>query len=437
MAMRIERLKLENFRCFEKREFEFDPQFNVIIGENGKGKTAVIDALSVGAGALLLGIDGHSAPGIEADDARHVATWHGKALTIEACYPVSVACEGQVAGQFVRWQRSRAAEAQRTDRRAAVELQRTGERLTTAIRTGASRVDLPLVARYGAGRLWRLKRDRTVKPLGAGSRLRAYTDCLDPATDLPTLMAWFAGEEGQASQDGQPGPALEATRGALSAAMDRYSDIRYEFRWRELSAKSPDGATVLFHQLSDGYRNMLAMVADIARRAADLNPHLGCEAARETAGVVLIDEIDLHLHPSWQRTVVAGLKHAFPNIQFIATTHSPFIIQSLADNELISLEAESNTPEYPYANRSIEDIAEEVMGIDMPSRSERMQALWKGTQEFQALLQQNGEATPERIAAADAKLNELMAPFAAEPSGLALYAFLDSERKAAGLGAEA
>ncbi len=84
-----------------------------------------------------------------------------------------------------------------------------------------------------------------------------------------------------------------------------------------------------FNNLSDGYRNMVGMVADIAHRASRLNPQYGADAARETSCVVLIDEIDLHLHLSWQRRVVGDLQKAFPKLQFIATIHSPFILQSI------------------------------------------------------------------------------------------------------------
>ena len=90
-----------------------------------------------------------------------------------------------------------------------------------------------------------------------------------------------------------------------------------------------DGRLTPFYHLSDGYRNTLAMAADIAVRAATLNPALSSLAMEETPGVVLIDEIDLHLHPKWQRQIVEDLRGAFPKIQFVATTHSPFIIQSL------------------------------------------------------------------------------------------------------------
>ena len=127
-----------------------------------------------------------------------------------------------------------------------------------------------------------------------------------------------------------------------------------------------NGATLDISQLSDGERAFLAMVCDLGRRLSLANPLL--ENPLRGAGVVLIDELELHLHPKWQREVRSKLRSVFPNIQFISTTHSPFVIQSLEPGELINLDPEEFGD---YADQSIEDIAENVMGVEMPQKSER------------------------------------------------------------------
>ena len=114
-------------------------------------------------------------------------------------------------------------------------------------------------------------------------------------------------------------------------------DFYYDTDADQIMIKLDKEGLVPFNYLSDGYRNMVAMVADIAHRASRLNPHFDSESAKKTQGIVLIDEIDLHLHPKWQRRVVDDLQEAFPNIQFVATTHSPFIIQSLKAVRLLIL----------------------------------------------------------------------------------------------------
>ncbi len=100
-----------------------------------------------------------------------------------------------------------------------------------------------------------------------------------------------------------------------------------------------------FNYLSDGYRNMVAMLADISYRAIRLNPHLEQDAAKKTKGIVLIDELDMHLHPKWQRRIVQDLQNAFPDMQFIATTHSPFILQSLESGQVIDLNLDQEDEE--------------------------------------------------------------------------------------------
>jgi predicted ATP-binding protein involved in virulence len=126
--------------------------------------------------------------------------------------------------------------------------------------------------------------------------------------------------------------------GLEGSRLGRWDTVVYDVAGDELLGVFADGRRLPFRLLSDGVRNMLALVADVARRAATLNPHLGADAARKTPGVVLIDEVDLHLHPRWQRRVLDDLRRTFPLVQFVATTHSPFIVQSLGPGELLTLD---------------------------------------------------------------------------------------------------
>ena len=125
------------------------------------------------------------------------------------------------------------------------------------------------------------------------------------------------------------------------------------------------------------------------------------------AGVVLIDELELHLHPKWQRDVTEKLRRTFPNIQFIATTHSPFVIQALRPGELINLDPEEFGE---YADKSIEDIAETVMGVDLPQKSKRYREMMHAAETYFRLLRASGDNAAE-LAAAEQRLNELSVPF--------------------------
>jgi predicted ATP-binding protein involved in virulence len=140
------------------------------------------------------------------------------------------------------------------------------------------------------------------------------------------------------------------------------------------------------------------------------------DPAAEAEAVVLIDEIDLHLHPRWQREIRQKLRETFPKVQFIATTHSPFVIQSLRPGELINLGPEESEE---YSDKSIEDISEKVMGVEMPQKSERYLDMMKAAEEYFTILQ-SPAGTPAEIEAAERRLNELSVPFSDDPAFQAL-----------------
>jgi predicted ATP-binding protein involved in virulence len=193
---------------------------------------------------------------------------------------------------------------------------------------------------------------------------------------------------------------------------NKWTDMTYSFKDEDLIGlfKNQMGTDrLLFRQLSDGYRNLIGMVADIAYRCIKLNPHLGEDAVSQTPGIVLIDELDLHLHPNWQRQIVADLKKVFPKIQFIATTHSPFIVQSLRADELINLD--SATDSFPQ-KQSLEEVAEYIMGVTNAQRSTRYQEMLEVSEQYFKLLDQGQHVNDNReIEALKQKLDELIAPF--------------------------
>ena len=181
-----------------------------------------------------------------------------------------------------------------------------------------------------------------------------------------------------------------------------------------------DGEALDLSQLSDGERSFLAMICDLGRRLALANPLL--DNPLHGAGVVLIDELELHLHPKWQREVPEKLRRTFPNIQFIATTHSPFVIQALRPGELIDLDPKESGE---YADRSIEDIAESVMGVKLPQKSERYLKMMDAAKEYFSLLRASS-GNPAKLAAAEQHLDELSVPFSDDP---AFQALLKLERE--------
>jgi predicted ATP-binding protein involved in virulence len=221
-------------------------------------------------------------------------------------------------------------------------------------------------------------------------------------------------------------PLLEVVREAARRCIEGCESVRHIVSRDEVMLRFRDGRMVPFRQLSDGYRLTLAMVADIAWRSVTLNPHLGPAATEETSGVVLIDELDLHLHPRWQRRIVGDLRRAFPRLQFIATTHSPFIVQSMRSDEVLNLDRDA---EMDYQASSIEDIAEDAMGLEGVQRSRRFQEMERAAAEYYQLLERK-PADDKEAQELKAALDKLMLPFADNP---AYVAFLRSRRAAKGL----
>ncbi|MBN9419147.1 MAG: AAA family ATPase, partial [Candidatus Eremiobacteraeota bacterium] len=154
---------------------------------------------------------------------------------------------------------------------------------------------------------------------------------------------------------------LALVNGAIHEAIEEFRGLRYDMKSKSLLVQTQD-EFMPFDNLSDGQQGTIGLVADIARRMCILNPQLGEATIRETEGVVLIDELDLHLHPGWQRNLTRGLKRAFPKVQFIVTSHSPQILAELQPEEIILLEGGGT--EHPQVSYGLDAsrVLEEVMG---------------------------------------------------------------------------
>ena len=432
--MKISRLYVENFRGFKKREFNFSDHVTVLIGDNGTGKTAILDALAVALGSLFLSFNNIGSRYIQTEEVRIANYVMGEIPTPEPKYPVVIECEGMVNGQEISWKRTLNSAKGRTTRQGAKEISEVSKELQEQVSNGQEML-LPVIAHYGPGRLWLQKKEKSVEPVKPGSRMLGYVDCLDPASNEKMLLRWLYTMELASLQAKKTLGVLEAVKQAVLDCLGPDYEMFYDIINAELLIQDTSGHTLPFRLFSDGVRNMLGMVADIAYRGAVLNPHLGRQAVKEMPGVVLIDEIGLHLHPperseGSQRRVVDDLRRTFPKIQFITTTHSPFIIQSLQPGELIDL---NHLPGAQYSNKSIEDIAESVMGIPVPQRSRRYQRMYEAAKEYYGVLQDAQGASPERVDELKRKLDELVAPFS---DNVAYHAFLEMKRNAAGFGDE-
>ncbi len=434
--MRIDRLTVSNFRRFENNTFELHPRFTLLVGDNGAGKTAILDALRVGMGAYLLGIPDSQVPSIRRDCVRLETRRDGEFPTFEPATPCVVRCEGRVHGRDLCWSRELASVGGRTNRVGARALVQCVDRHVQEDKQAMKdrrAMNFPLIASYGTGRLWieprETERVRSAvhQPLGRLSRFAAYRGCLEPTLSSAFLRGWIK-KMALIAQDKQPLQSLDVVYGAVVGCVEGVERAAYDFGVDDIVLEFKDGQRFPFGLLSDGQRSMTALAADIALRCVQLNPHLAGQAPSETEGMVLIDELDLHLHPNWQRRVVSDLISLFPKLQFVTTTHSPFIVQSLDGQGLINLDERSVLEERKELY-SIEDLAEETMGVDTPQRSKRFVEMEKKARDYYKLLDKYRDEHHPDIAKTKVELDKIEADFSDDP---AYTAFLKLHRYAAG-----
>jgi predicted ATP-binding protein involved in virulence len=342
--VQIQQLTVKNFKKFRECRIEFDPHFNLLVGDNATGKTSVLDALAIAIDAWFLGMrTAEKAGGIYGDEVHLVPIPHLDSTTFEKQFPARIEAKGLVQGQTIEWSRELLREGGKATIGRTKEIASLAEQADHAVREGKE-VVLPLICSYGAERLWfesshlnkpRKKEDNTPR---RPSRFDGYRDCTAFNIQESDLIAWMQAEYSASRQRGVPTIAWSAMRGAILACVEYTTDLFFDDRLNEFVVRMEGLGDQLFSNLSDGQRIMLTLIGDLVRRVVILNPHLGEKALLETPGVALVDELDLHLHPKWQRRVIHDLKKTFPRVQFIATTHSPQLIGEALPEEIRILE---------------------------------------------------------------------------------------------------
>lgn len=366
--MKLEKITLENFRCFKKLNIEFHPKTTILVANNGQGKSTILDAIRIALWPYVSQFDlaktayADPANTITIDDVRTIKSAEQQSKTFGALdemarqFTSSVSATGEYNAKQTTWQRFRDSEAKKSQTKDDAEckkLKTSAKALQQQVRDLSKQpIDLPVFGYYGTGRLWREKRltdgkKGTTEKNNEQIRTFAYRDCLDPASSFRQFEDWFTSAyiqvmQYQIQQIEQGATFLEvdpALKRPVKVVQEAVNSVLKPVSWQHLQySETYDKSLVLKHtelgvmkvsQLSDGIKNMLAMIADIAYRCVLLNGHLGEDAAKKSSGIVMIDEIDMHLHPIWQQSVISSLQDAFPNIQFIVTTHSPQVLSTV------------------------------------------------------------------------------------------------------------
>jgi predicted ATP-binding protein involved in virulence len=378
----------------------------------------------VAIGSFFLGIRGVYSRGFFKRDVRIATYEHNE----EYAFPVIVKATGTLYSETFPWARALNGPANRTTQREADSIKNIAIMVDRQVRDGEE-VNLPLLIYYATGRLFDVARDteelvtEKKEKLAISSRFRAYNRSLEAKSTHKQFQNWFKGKELARIQKGNSDVGFELVKSTIVKSLPNCTNIYNEFdpdKPLGLKLEFEDGRILPFNSLSDGTRNFFAIVADMAYKCITLNPHLKERALEETEGVVLIDELDLHLHPAWQREIINVLRDTFPKVQFIATTHSPFLIQETGQCQLIILKNNAIHKITSGSNLSIEDIAEELQYVENPQWSKSRQEMFQKAKEYYKAVKE-GSDTPEM----KADLDEAMKPFALDT---AFYAIVEQEK---------
>lgn len=367
--MFINKLKLHNFRCFEDIEINFTDRLTVIVGNNGAGKTSILEGGLIAASSIFLGLDGVASGSIESSDALIKSFSLGMEVDDDNQfqYPVEIAAEGDVVNGK-EWKRCLNGILGRTTIVDAKTIKAQSRAYQERLRNGDESLVLPIIAYYGTGRLWDNHRVTNAKSFLTNTRTNGYIDCLDGTASLKLMNEWFEKKTIQKYQYQEAGKGtvheLELVYNAMETCFSEvtgYTDVQvqYNLNMHEIVVwytEKEKRIRIPLRLLSAGYKGTISLIADIAYRMTVLNPQLKENALIETNGIIFIDEVDLHLHPTWQQRILDDLIKIFPNVQFVVSTHAPAVINSTHSNNLRILN-----------NQAIYEVSQQVYGNDVNS----------------------------------------------------------------------
>lgn len=406
--MRISELTINNFRALEGEHiFRFSSNITLIAGVNGRGKTAILDALVLCLSRLV--------PKISPSKARKVA-FKINDISLgfdEALINIKANCAGFPVDFSTHYTNDK------------IEFVTS---LPQSLRIAISNVygdpshgddQAPLAVFYSTDRA-SFKIPRLLPSIVLDGQSMAYNQALvSRLIDYKDLMFRYQYADSQQASFGSH--VIVAINAAISQLMSDFGNLRVETEPSLRLVINKGEKVIDIKQLSDGERSFVALISDLGRRLALANPDLANPLLG--AGVVLIDEIELHLHPKWQLELLENLRNIFPNIQFIVTTHSPYIIQTAREGELISLDGAVTVDPY---GKSLEEVSKYIMDVENSEYSPRINQMKQTAEKYLELAASlKGKAGREKEEI-QKELNALLEPFTDD---VAYTALLKAEGK--------
>lgn len=391
--MHFKRTEIQNSKSIEKMSLNFSSGVNLLIGDNGVGKTTVLEALALSVQTYFSRMNDITKKGITQKDVRFTSSLVGDASQHRMYYtPTTIKSTVELGG--VEY----SSEISREDETNATRTKYVGKELAAAGREllNSQTEILPVICYFSTSRVVDTQKASTssVGKNKLNDRRCGYMDCLNATLDRKALTDWAFKMAMAEYKKGMPIAEYEAFKKAVGTFMQKMNDldeiplVEYTRDFEDITY-TENGKTMPVNYLSAGYQSLLWMLMEISFRIALLNPEMSDYSQAE--GIVLIDEIDMHLHPRWQWKILDALHNSFPKIQFIAATHSPIIILSFKDAKLLSIGqngVEELSGAYAY---SIDDVVEYKQGS-----SGIPQELWQRKKEFEDAFYQRDKQSSQK-----------------------------------------